>query len=637
MSLYLAQPAGQTVKNATNSGYYGNYPVVAETPSKGFVYAWIRGRCVDASCNIYIYEIEYAILDRIGNILRAATKLTDHGAATVRTYDTELAVAVTPDGRIELLWQRYLYNQNDSTYNYNLFFAVLDAEGNVLVPATSMTNNNAWGVWDALNIPRFYSPRIAATSNNRLVLAWTQHHLESTGDVQNIFYAVMNSGGGQIKSPTQLTDGVPTASMLPETRSPLAPRTFDSPLPPPRVLYSQPVLSTLSNNRAFLSWERREDGNDDILFAILGSDGNILKGITDLSQDENVIDWNNWDAVQLADGKILAAWEAWGCFPGEWVPRIRYVVLDTSFNRIIAPRCLDRAAAATNGETGVSVTADAAGRGILTWEDAANTNKRHLYYALVDGSGSTVTPAMIFRTNQAIPPSIFSSYQGYGNTTYSWTPPAGVDGYVTVAASPSGSIGGYGKITVSYGNNGAQAASSALLEATLANGLTYDSDTSGLTPTISGQRVRWSLPSLSLLSQSQFTLYVRVGANVAAGTNLPVTFSFSSVGPEANPADNSASTTLGAAPPPGGPDTYGYIWDDGGPLNWVDATGGTDTGMSGSSSGARVGPFRCRSRSSTMRTPIPRSISLAQATLASQMQVTGHRRAASLCRVRPTT
>jgi len=41
----------------------------------------------------------------------------------------------------------------------------------------------------------------------------------------------------------------------------------------------------------------------------------------------------------------------------------------------------------------------------------------------------------------------------------------------------------------------------------------------------------------------------------------------------------------------GGPDTFGYTWDNSVPFGWIDATGGTDTGMSGSSWGQAVGPI----------------------------------------------
>ena len=40
----------------------------------------------------------------------------------------------------------------------------------------------------------------------------------------------------------------------------------------------------------------------------------------------------------------------------------------------------------------------------------------------------------------------------------------------------------------------------------------------------------------------------------------------------------------------GGPDQYGYTWNNTVAFNWIDASTGTDTGMSGSSYGQRVGP-----------------------------------------------
>lgn len=39
----------------------------------------------------------------------------------------------------------------------------------------------------------------------------------------------------------------------------------------------------------------------------------------------------------------------------------------------------------------------------------------------------------------------------------------------------------------------------------------------------------------------------------------------------------------------GGPDDYGYVWDDSVTLNWIDATNGTDTGMGGESWNQRTG------------------------------------------------
>ena len=53
-----------------------------------------------------------------------------------------------------------------------------------------------------------------------------------------------------------------------------------------------------------------------------------------------------------------------------------------------------------------------------------------------------------------------------------------------------------------------------------------------------------------------------------------------------------ATALAGVAPAgTGGPDAYGYTWDDGVAFNWIDATSGTDTGMSGNSNNQKSGPF----------------------------------------------
>ncbi len=126
MSLYLVQPAAQAVKKATADGYYGNAMAVAEMPD-GFAYFWERGRCLDSSCNVYGLEIEYTLLDRYGQTVRGVSKLTSHTGATMYTCDEDPAVAVAPNGHLGVVWYRYLYNPSTSQFNYNIWFALLDA------------------------------------------------------------------------------------------------------------------------------------------------------------------------------------------------------------------------------------------------------------------------------------------------------------------------------------------------------------------------------------------------------------------------------------------------------------------------------------------------------------------------------
>jgi hypothetical protein len=141
MSLYLAHPGEQNVSKATSNYHWGYETAVAETPAS-FVYAWYKSRSTGSS---YVSEIEYALLGSDGRTTRPPSRLTDHTGAQVGTYDYSPAVAVAPNGRIGVTWYRYMYNSSTYYWNYNIYYAVLDAAGNVIVPPTNLTNNPYWG------------------------------------------------------------------------------------------------------------------------------------------------------------------------------------------------------------------------------------------------------------------------------------------------------------------------------------------------------------------------------------------------------------------------------------------------------------------------------------------------------------
>ncbi len=514
MSLYLVQPIVQAVKKATSDRYYGYDMAVAEMPDS-FAYFWDRGRCLDGSCNVYGDEIEYTLLDRYGQTVRGVSKLTNHSGATMRTYDYDPAVAVAPNGRIGVVWYRYLYNSNTEQFNYNIWFALLDAAGNVVVPPTNLTNNNTWGTWNDYNVPRFYSPRIAATGDNRFVLAWERYEWKSDGSLWDIYYAVRDTHGSAIKGATKFTNGVAGSRY-----------------------YYDPTLAALSSNRALLAYS----GSNGVSYAVLNSAGNTVKPETSVGESGY-----GPDAVQLSDGNIVVAWSRWAV--NKYV--MQFVVLNgTTYNVTAGPITLNNPAALT-GDYNVSVAADSAGHAILTWMDYDYAYRRNLYYALVDGNGTVLTPPMIFRTagpSDWGSPYIMTSYEGYGNTSYSWTAPSGVDGAVAFSASLfGGAPGGNVAVGVRYANHGATMAAGVVLTATLDSNLTYVRDTSGVVSTVSGNDVVWSLPDLGFLDSRDFALYVQVPSAAAYGARYPITLTLTSVGPEANTADNTARAEVMAA------------------------------------------------------------------------------------------
>jgi len=343
------------------------------------------------------------------------------------------------------------------------------------------------------------------------VLAWHRYSRESAGYLYDIYYAVRNTNGGAVKEVTKFTNDAPGGAG-----------------------YYSPALAALSGNKSLLAYV----GPSGISYAALDSGGNTVK-------PEASIICNGWgpDAMRLSDGKIVVAWSEWGD-----KEVIEFTVLDgNTYNVVAGPTALNNPAAST-GDASVSIAADSAGRAVLTWMDSDWSYRRNLYYALVDGSGSVLTPPMIFRTSQASSPYIATSYEGYGNTSYSWTPPSGVDGVVAFSASlfggpPAGNAG----MGIHYTNHGATTATGVVLTATLDSNLTYVSDTSGVVPTVIGNDVTWNLPDMGFLESHDFTLYVGVPSGATIGTRYPVTLTLASDGPEANTSDNTASAEVMAA------------------------------------------------------------------------------------------
>jgi hypothetical protein len=250
-----------------------------------------------------VNEIEYTLVDSLGKPVRAVTRLTDNSASATDVYDSSPVVAVDADGHIGVAWYRYLYDRTTGQYNYNIYFAILDASGGVVVSATNLTGNTSWGTWGGLNWPSMSSARVAAAGNDRFVLAWARSHQEGAGSVSDIYYAVRDTSGGEIKAVTKLTGA--TAG-LPG--------------------YRYPAIAGLSSSRVFLSWY--DNANNAIYYVIVDSDGSLFRSSTNLSTGAALTQWGNHDAVQLSDGKVLAAWQAWGCFGDEWKGRIVYAILD---------------------------------------------------------------------------------------------------------------------------------------------------------------------------------------------------------------------------------------------------------------------------------------------------------------------
>ena len=78
-------------------------------------------------------------------------------------------------------------------------------------------------------------------------------------------------------------------------------------------------------------------------------------------------------------------------------------------------------------------------------------------------------------------------------------------------------------VPINYGNYGETIAHSATLTVSLDSQLTYTSDTSGITPTISKNTITWTLPSVAYFNGDEFTLYLQVLAGAEYGARFLMT------------------------------------------------------------------------------------------------------------------
>jgi hypothetical protein len=504
ISLDLVQTAARATRKSAGDATYSR-PAVDETVDGGFASIWPSyhwNGSVDTS------ELWAVVYDRYGHAAYPAFKLTDNSAATVQTYDGSAGVAAAPDGRIGVVWIRYLFDPDNYQYNRNVYFAVLDATGQLVYGPANVTNNDEWG-W-SFYWPDFWDPSLAATDDSHFVVAWQQAYGEPDGWVKDVYYTVRDSDGAEVRPITQWTFA-PVGNYYGG--------------------YGQPNLARLSGSRVLLTWRNETEG--DIYFGVLNSDGSVVKDATNLSTDG--LAWADWgpDAVQLPNGNSVVAWTG----EGGSEHRIRYAVLNSAYNRSFGPATLDDPGTIL-GSDDVSVTADSAGHVTLTWMEYSLC-QMNLYVALLDGSGGLVTPAMPFHTSPA--GCTYSSQTGYGNTSYSWTPPVDVDGVAAFGSTVSrGAPGGSSVLQMLSANHGTRTAQNVVLTLTLDPNLTYLSDTSGITPSFSGNDVIWSLPDLAFLDEDGFTVYIALPDGDPPGTAYPVVMNVASDGPEWNSADNTA-------------------------------------------------------------------------------------------------
>lgn len=499
-------PDGQIDRRVTTSISYGTDMAVAGTPSGGYAALW--SEWMDGA-----RHLRYARLDSQGALQSPIQEL-----GTVQSgWFSYLAVAVAPNGYIGHSWAQVQSRQVNGVweYNYNVFLAILDGAGNIVLTPTNLTGNVLWGN-NTVNVPEFSYSQITATRDNRFAVAWQQDVQTTDSWEADLFFTVRSADGQVVKPVTQF-------SQDPNTNQ-------------HNAMY--PRLAVLNGNRFLLAY--RSWSTAGVRLAVFDGAGNRVIGPVSVSDDYG----SPSAAAQLSSGSILVVWEVWS------VERqgLRYAMFDSAtLNALTGPFDLVNPFSFT-GDAAPSIAVDAANRAVITWSEDYGSYRPTHFYTLLDGNGSVLVPSTPWLPAR-VPvngraPVVASSQYGYGVApNYSFAPTSNTQADVQVSAPTlsAGAPDGNAQIDVNVGNMGLPTASSVVVTAELDPQLIFAGanppPNGGGMAAASGGVYTWNVPNLAYLSQGKIVINTGV-PSATIGTRYPVTITVSSSGSDANPANN---------------------------------------------------------------------------------------------------
>jgi len=224
-------------------------------------------------------------------------------------------------------------------------------------------------------VPFMWGTRIAALAGNRFLLTWAERSSRAEGTEGNVYVAIRDSSGIEILPPTNLSNvpvGVGTAGC--------------------------PGIGEISNGRVAVAFSSTTTSQIEV--HVLDNDGNEV-GASPLGTDGcSVV------LVEIGEGRILAASIENGV--------AQFAILAPDLTVTVPSTPLLNASGGSRSQN-LSVTTDARGNGILSWEE--NEQSDRIDYALVSPSGTILTPATIYWPDPVIGRVGFSS-NGSAVTTY---------------------------------------------------------------------------------------------------------------------------------------------------------------------------------------------------------------------------
>jgi hypothetical protein len=270
------------------------------------------------------------------------------------------------NGSTGVLWAQYLLDLNTFQSNSNIFFAVLNASGEVIAGPLNVTNNDAWGGQVQDGVPMYSAPQIA-TTNNHFFLSWSEVTQTELGELSNLSFAIYSANGDLVESPQTYITNIPGVT-----------QNID------------PRLASLTSDRILMTFSiyNQTEQSYTVAYAILNNNGSTRIPATIIPGSSG---WR-LDAEQFLNGNILIAWT------NPATDKMAFVILDSTGEGIISqPKDLNMLVNRLPDYVSVTISED--GYGVITWMDAEW--KDYLFYALVNENGNVKTPPMISIMGQA--------------------------------------------------------------------------------------------------------------------------------------------------------------------------------------------------------------------------------------------
>ena len=391
--MQLSQVWQHSIYTTKVSDYFftGNTLSIVETPALNYIYVWEKNGDKEVTVDGIEYpvgfsNIEYTVLSRFGSIIRSIIPLTDYGAIAgplLRVDARYPAVAAAPDGTVAVFWVQFQNDQSRLKINSNVYFALIDQSGKLKMAPVRLSANDGWQGEGDLDIPLFGLPQVTATEDNRFFFMWIDNRRTAAGEVSRLNYAIYSSQGEAIQPAAPMGQSTAGQAFLDST------------------------LTDLNGSRVLAAYSvhDRAAGSYTVAYAIFGSDGDLLYDHTLIPGSSG---WRA-DAIQFSSGNILLAWTD----PTNY--RITAQILNGDGELAGQPSQLPTVKGRESDF--ISLSEGSPGKATMTWMDSEWND--YLYYALIDSSGTVLTPPMIFSYGTAENPLIQTSYYNQGNAAYS--------------------------------------------------------------------------------------------------------------------------------------------------------------------------------------------------------------------------